>query len=162
SDVPGYAAVVPVADLISADYNCNIRRYADNAPPPEPQDVRAHLVGGVPKTEVLAEDKRELFRSHGVEVSTFFLERDADHHDFVPAITDRSRIKEVLESDSGLRKKEERLSARFAECWEGRLPTLRGWPQCRNLMQERATLLDSFVYALKPIALLGPFEVAGV
>ncbi len=28
-------------------YNLNIRRYGDNAPPPEPQDVRSHLSGGV-------------------------------------------------------------------------------------------------------------------
>src|SRR5205807_10159916 len=52
--VPGYAAVVPVAVVAANDYNCNIRRYADNAPPPEPQDVRAHLVGGVPRAEVEA------------------------------------------------------------------------------------------------------------
>ena len=33
-------------------YNCNIRRYVDNAPPPEPHDVRAHLHGGVPVAEI--------------------------------------------------------------------------------------------------------------
>lgn len=37
--------------LAENDYNCNIRRYDDNAPPPEPQDVRAHLLGGIPKAE---------------------------------------------------------------------------------------------------------------
>jgi len=31
------------------DVNLNIHRYADNAPPPEPHDVRAHVVGGIPK-----------------------------------------------------------------------------------------------------------------
>src|SRR5450759_4647246 len=51
-DVPGFAAVVPVAELGKNDWNLNIRRYADNAPPPEPHDVRAHLMGGVPKAEV--------------------------------------------------------------------------------------------------------------
>src|SRR5205807_10338142 len=34
------------------DFNCNIRRYVDNAPPPEPHDVRAHLHGGVPVAEI--------------------------------------------------------------------------------------------------------------
>jgi GntR family transcriptional regulator len=32
-------------------------RYADNAPPPEPHDVRAHLVGGIPVVEVEAKGK---------------------------------------------------------------------------------------------------------
>ncbi len=157
---PGYSAVVPVGDIAANDYNCNIRRYADNAPPPEAQDVRAHLVGGVPKAEV--EARRELFAAHGVEISSLFVARNGDYLDFASALTDRSQIKVVLEADPGLRKKAGKLLARFAEWWQGRLPTLRELPQCRNLMRERATLLDSFVYALKPIGLLGPFEVAGV
>ncbi len=36
-DIPGYARLVPRAEIIAEDYNCNIRRYVDNAPPPEPQ-----------------------------------------------------------------------------------------------------------------------------
>ena len=51
-DVPAYARRVPVAEIKAEDYNCNIRRYVDNAPPPEPHDVRAHLHGGVPVAEV--------------------------------------------------------------------------------------------------------------
>ncbi|MHB8709909.1 MAG: type I restriction-modification system subunit M, partial [Desulfuromonadales bacterium] len=51
-DVPGYARRVPVSEIAAEDYNCNIRRYVDNAPPPEPHDVRAHLHGGVPVTEI--------------------------------------------------------------------------------------------------------------
>jgi type I restriction enzyme M protein len=54
----GYSAVVSKEELEQNDYNCNIRRYADNAPPLEPQDVRAHLLGGIPKAEV--EAKRSL------------------------------------------------------------------------------------------------------
>jgi len=29
------------------DYNLNIRRYVDNTPEPEPEDVKAHLMGGM-------------------------------------------------------------------------------------------------------------------
>ena len=55
----------PHAELAENDWNLNIRRYADNAPPPEPHDVRAHLLGGVPKAEV--EAKAELFEAHGFD-----------------------------------------------------------------------------------------------
>ncbi|MBU2854955.1 type I restriction-modification system subunit M [Acidithiobacillus ferriphilus] len=51
-DVPAYARRVPVEEIAVEDYNCNIRRYVDNAPPPEPHDVRAHLHGGVPVAEI--------------------------------------------------------------------------------------------------------------
>jgi len=81
-DIPGYSAVVTREELKSNDWNLNIRRYADNAPPPEPQDVRAHLLGGVPKSEVKA--KKELLDAHGLKISTIFVERDADYYDFAP------------------------------------------------------------------------------
>jgi len=61
------AAVVDHATLAGNDYNLNIRRYADNSPPPEPHDVRAHLIGGVPKREVA--DKAELLQAHGLNVA---------------------------------------------------------------------------------------------
>ena len=51
-DIPAYARRVPVSEIAAEDFNCNIRRYVDNAPPPEPHDVRAHLHGGVPVSEV--------------------------------------------------------------------------------------------------------------
>lgn len=53
-DISGYARRVPREEIAAEDYNCNIRRYVDNAPPPEPHDVRAHLHGGVPTTEIEA------------------------------------------------------------------------------------------------------------
>jgi type I restriction enzyme M protein len=158
--VPGYAAVVPIADMAASDYNCNSRRYADNSPPPEPQDVRAHLVGGVPRAEV--EARRSLFAAHGVEGSTFFVERDACYLDFAPALTDRSRIKAVLEADAGLQAQEAKLRERFARWWNGRIASMRALPGNANLMKERSALLDSFEAALRPVGLLNPFEVRGV
>ena len=34
------------------DYNLNIRRYVDNTPDPEAEDVQAHLIGGIPNQEI--------------------------------------------------------------------------------------------------------------
>src|SRR5690606_16900684 len=70
-DVPGYAAVVSVEELEKNDWNLNIRRYADNAPPPEPHDVRAHLVGGIPRAEI--EARREAFAAHGLDSDALFV-----------------------------------------------------------------------------------------
>jgi N-6 DNA Methylase len=39
---PGFSAIVANSTLAENDCYLNIRRYADNAPPPEPHDVRAH------------------------------------------------------------------------------------------------------------------------
>ncbi len=53
-NIPNYAQLVAKEDIAAEDYNCNIRRYVDNAPPPEPHDVRAHLHGGIPTVEIEA------------------------------------------------------------------------------------------------------------
>ena len=60
--------------MAANDYNLNIRRYADNAPPPEPHDVRAHLVGGVPKAEVEANCR--LLEAHGFNPRRFLINGD--------------------------------------------------------------------------------------
>jgi len=74
-DIPGYAAVVTKETLATEEnnFNCNIRRYADNAPSPEPQDVRSHLLGGIPLVEI--EAKRVFLLSHGFEPTKIFVER---------------------------------------------------------------------------------------
>src|SRR5690606_14549258 len=90
-EVPGFSAIVEIAALKANDYNLNIRRYADNAPPPDSHDVRAHLVGGVPKAEVA--DKAALFQVHGLDPLDLFVERDAKYFDFKPELTRRQDLR---------------------------------------------------------------------
>src|SRR4029450_975432 len=50
-----YSRLVDAQEIADKDeYNLNIRRYVDNTPEPEPEDVQAHLIGGVPESEVAA------------------------------------------------------------------------------------------------------------
>ena len=74
-DVPGYARRVSLEEIRSAanEWNLNIRRYVDNSPPPEPHDVRAHLLGGVPVAEV--EAHRPLFDALGFDSAHAFISR---------------------------------------------------------------------------------------
>jgi len=159
-DIPGYAAVVKRSEIESNDWNLNIRRYADNSPPPEPHDVRAHLLGGVPKQEV--EDKKELFSAHGMMPSVVFVERDKDYFDFDPAITERTEIKKRIESDANVQKNEKDLYSVFDKWWEENIHFLKGLPITGNVMKVRASLLDTFAQSLTPHGLLDRFKVAGV
>jgi len=159
-DIPGYAAVVTRGDLKSNDWNLNIRRYADNAPPPEPHDVRAHLLGGIPKTEVKA--KNELLNAHGLKISTIFVERDADYYDFNPELTERGDIKKRIEAGKGIRQRERKLKKLFDEWWEKHKQSLIDLPDTENLMEVRTDLLDVFVSDITPVGLLDRFKVAGV
>lgn len=155
-DIPGFARVVDVEELAANDFNLNIRRYVDNTPPPEPQDVRAHLHGGVPKAEVAA--KAHLFRAFGIDPATLFAERDADYYDFLPEGWQATA--ERLPALAG--PTEERLRQAFAEWWGRHRKRLVELPVTRKVMETRAELLDSFVSELLPLKVLDRFELAGI
>ena len=80
ADVDGFAKVVTLDELADNDFNCNIRRYADNAPPPEPHDVRAHLHGGVPMTEI--DDAKDLLERAGLDPEALFVDRGDGYADW--------------------------------------------------------------------------------
>ncbi len=160
ADVPGYAAVVAVSDLAANDWNCNIRRYADNAPPPEPHDVRAHLLGGVPRAEVAANNP--LLAAHGLDPCTIFVERDTAYFDFAPALAAREQIRARVDSDAGVLVQEGRLREACAAWWADYEARLARLPTTCDLMAARAELLQSFTTDLAPVGLLDRFKVAGV
>ena len=161
ADVSGYAAVVDLADLETNDYNLNIRRYADNAPPPEPHDVRAHLIGGVPKAEV--EAKRALFEAHGFDPArSIFVEKDDRYFDFSPDLVDKGQIKALVEADPGVKAREQELAGAFDRWWEATQDRLAGLPETRDPMALRSELLDTFDAALTPVGLLDRYKIAGV
>jgi type I restriction enzyme M protein len=159
TDIPGFAAVVSHADLAENDYNLNIRRYADNAPLPEPQDVRAHLLGGVPKAEVQA--RGDLFAAHGFDPSHLLVERDARTYDFRPELNGNGDLKQRIETDAGLQGRERTLTAAFDAWWSAQEDRLTRLPETQALMALRAELLASFEETLVPVGLLDRFQVAG-
>lgn len=158
--IPGYSRAVDLDEIKDNDYNLNIRRYADNAPPPEPHDVRAHLVGGIPKAEVAT--KKGLLASHGLKPDVLFVDRDEKYYDFAPAITDRASIKKVVEDNAGVQRKEKKLREAFSQWWDAHKGKLERLPGNNNVMKVRADYLVTFEETLAPVGLLDRFKIAGV
>ena len=159
ADITGYAAVIAHEDLRANDFNLNIRRYADNAPPPEPQDVRAHLLGGIPKREV--NDKADLFAAHGFDPRHVFANRDADYYDFADSVKSKTDLKPLVNVDPGVQHREGELNDAFEAWWEVHAKSIVELPETKALMTTRASLLDSFIDELTPVRLLDRFQVAG-
>jgi len=163
-DVPGYSRRVPISEISGPanDWNLNIRRYVDNAPPPEPQDVRAHLQGGVPFAEV--QDKQSLFEELGFDPFHVFAKRatDTSYLDFAPALTDRTAIRTIIEGDLGIQAREQALRDALTLWWAAHASRLADLPKCRDLNAVRSEFLESFVVALQPLGLLDNFKLAGV
>ncbi|ALO08575.1 N-6 DNA methylase [Streptomyces venezuelae] len=171
AEVPGFSRVVSREHLRDSDDNLNIRRYVDNTPPPEPQDVRAHLVGGVPRAEI--EAKQELLEAYGVELADLFAERDPvdpAYVDFRPEgqRPDAARLAELA------RPREDELRAEFAKWWDEearRLEAVAATPERLAdltpserkfaLMEVRGSLMESFVERLGGVALLDRHALSG-
>ena len=53
-EIPGYARLVPVAEISDAknDYNLNLPRYIDSTEAEDLQDITAHLRGGIPDRDL--------------------------------------------------------------------------------------------------------------
>ena len=165
--VPGFSALVTNDELRGNEYNLNIRRYADNAPPPEPQDVRAHLKGGVPVAEI--RDRQPLFAAQGLDPMDLFVARadDPDYVDWKPALTAKSDLKPAIEQNPGVAEKEAALQAAFEAWWAAHghsIPALANTLEGNGgrLSALRDELLASFSAALEPVGMLDPFAVRGI
>lgn len=162
-DIPGYARRVSLEEITGPvnDYNLNIRRYVDNSPPPEPHDVRAHLMGGVPAAEV--EARSLLFTALGFDSGHAFIHRaDPLYLDFSPALEERSAIRELIEHDSGILERIASLHDALTAWWQEHSPRLAELPERRNLNAVRTEILNSFVTALLPLSTLDRFKLSGI
>jgi type I restriction enzyme M protein len=160
AEQPGFSALVGNAVLAENDCNLNIRRYADNAPPPEPHDVRAHLLGGVPKAEVQA--KARLFSAHGIDIDELFVERDAEYYDFSDRLPNRLAIPPAIDVWSARGGREQAVRDAFDAWWQAHSPRITALAGQPSFVGLRNDLLHSFSAALEPVRVLGRFQVRGI
>jgi type I restriction enzyme M protein len=164
-DVPGYARLAPVTEIAAEDYNCNIRRYVDNAPPPEPHDVRAHIHGGVPITEIGA--LAHFWKNYAGLRERLFMRRAKDmaYADFAPEVTDRRAIAALVKNDPGLANSHARLLRILEGWWNENLPFIEKLAPTNgrrgNVYDLRRALLSSISTALAKQKLLTDHEVRG-
>ena len=160
--VSGYARVVEVAEISDPlnDWNLNIRRYVDNAPPPEPHDVRAHLHGGVPVSEVDA--LSHFWHNYaGLRESCFTVRPEpvegpaTRYADFTPALQDKRAIADFVKHHPGVTERHAQFMGELQAWWQQHLPVVQALaPDAnahagnqhatrRNVYAVRATLLKS-------------------
>ena len=163
-EVDAYSIAITLEEIAGPanDYNLNIRRYVDNSPPPEPHDVRAHLIGGVPIAEISSH--RPLFEALGFNPDTIFAARKDDdrYQDFSDTVLDRPAIAPLIENDTDVQARIQSVRKAFATWWNVHSQNLADLPQGRNLNAVRTIFLKSFNQALLPMGVLDRFKLAGV
>lgn len=161
-EVERYARMVSYEELSAEDFNLNIRRYVDNAPPPEPQDVRAHIHGGVPRAEIAA--LSAYFGVYAGVRDLLFQDRPDAYADFTPAVTEnggRRGIKPLVEAAPGVAATRERFFQALDGWWQANVQVFEALPERRNVFEARRTFLDSITEALAPLGLLDPHVIRG-
>jgi type I restriction enzyme M protein len=184
-DIPAYARRVPVAEIQLEDYNCNIRRYVDNAPPPEPHDVRAHLHGGVPVSEVDALShfwqnypalRESCFVPRPVSVRPEPVEglaHPVPYADLSKALQDKRAIADHVSQHPGVQQRHTQFMHTLATWWQKHLPIVEALapdsnnpqaaqpPSQRNVYAVRAALLEGIERTFTDQHLLTRYQVRG-
>ncbi|SIR09260.1 N-6 DNA Methylase [Alkalispirochaeta americana] len=164
---PMYACRVPVSEIIAEEYNCNIRRYVDNAPPPEPQDVRAHLHGGIPKKEV--DCLTHFWNNYKDLKEDCFSEKDNDYYQFSGKLDNRRSISEFINKHPGLQKRHEQFITSLSKWWNKNHPVVEALAHdpdnqhesAGNVFLMRRTLIQSIEKLLSNQNILSFSQVRG-
>lgn len=142
------------------DYNLNIRRYVDNTPAPEPEDVQAHLIGGIPQGEVTA--KQTEFAKFGVVPEIFFKPLRPNYFAFHAAIETKPAIKTALEADANLQARIKAHHTTLEQWWQVARDDFAQLREGRKLPEVRSELLVTLKNKLQPLGVLDEFKSAGV
>jgi type I restriction enzyme M protein len=160
-ELPKYSRLVTKEEIVEKhEFNLNIRRYVDNTPDPEPEDVQAHLIGGIPEDEVKA--RHQGFAKFGVTADSLFQSERLGYLAFDSTIKTKPAIKTTLEADAAVVKTLTHHREALQTWWEiarHDFALLREGKKMPEVRQELLTTLkDRFI----PLGVLDEFQSAGV
>lgn len=156
-----YSRLVKKAELETEEYNCNIRRYVDNAPEPTPNDVHAHLKGGLPNSEI--EALHAAFDCYpGLKEQLFEPLKDG-YQQFSPAISAKEDIKTVIYHSEGYARAQKRYADAIYDFWQTVLPSIENLPVDQDVYHFIQSLSDTFALKMAVIEnpLLDEFQSRG-
>jgi type I restriction enzyme M protein len=175
-EIPKYSRLVDKAEILEThDYNLNIRRYVDNTPEPEPEDVQAHLIGGIPEAEVQA--KQADFAKFGIDPAIIFQEDRPGYHAFrLPhpgtsssgtaehqlGNSGKAAIKPTLEADPNVQKTLTLHYETLEDWWAVARHDFSGLHNGKKMPEVRHELLTTIKAKLIPLGILDEFKSAGV
>lgn len=160
-EIPKYSKIVDKKTIAEThDYNLNIRRYVDNTPEPEPEDVTAHLIGGVPKVEIESQQKQ--FEKFAFEAAEIFVPKNEKYCDFKD-LSEKSDIKVTTESNQKVNETFAQMYEVLDDWWQTAREDFAGVADGQAKTSEvRRHLLTTLKTKLLPLNVLDEFQTAGV
>ncbi len=152
-EIPKYSKLVaknktvnPENSLEAEEYNLNIRRFVDNAPPAEPHDVHAHLQGGVPVSEVNALDDQ--FASYPGLRDKLFTALKKDYLKFTKAIAQKEDIKKLLDESDEVKATQTQYTVQLGAWWKTVVKEFEALPENKNVFELYRKFSESFSKAI--------------
>jgi len=160
-EIPKYSRLVSKEEIVEThDYNLNIRRYVDNTPEPEPEDVQAHLIGGIPEAEVSV--RAEHFSRFGMQPDTLLMSDRPGYLAFREGIDSKSTIKSTLEADTALQQTLTAHNDALEAWWAVARDVFAGLREGEKMPEVRKELLATLKNKLIQLRVLDEFKSAGV
>lgn len=159
-EIPKYSRLVSRAEIIEKDYNLYIRRYVDNSPEPEAEDVQAHIKGGIPEVEVTA--LMDEFARFGINPDTIFKPDREGYFSFLDSITSKPEIKNTLEANSEYQKTVAEHYTALKAWWMAARKDFAELSDGKKMPEVRHELLTTLKNRLIPLGVLDEFKSAGV
>lgn len=153
-----YSRLVAKEELSAEEYNLNIRRYVDNAPPPEPHDVHAHLHGGIPVNEV--DVLKNKFDSYPGLQSKLFTPLKTGYLKFFDSLTQKENIKILFDESTEIKTTFNTYNIALEKWWTDIIKDLENLPKTKNIFELYNKFSISFVEALKVSPFGGELEGA--
>ena len=101
-EIDGYSRLVTKEELETEDFNCNIRRYVDNSEAPTPQNVMAHINGGIPQAEI--DDLKNKMDCYDRLKDELFTQPKNNFAKFTSKVKEKSNIKDIISNSQGKKK----------------------------------------------------------
>jgi type I restriction enzyme M protein len=159
-EVPKYSRLVDIADIKKHEFNLNIRRYVDNSPDSEIEDVKAHLEGGIPKREIAQHEP--IFKKYKTKSSDFFDEINDDYANFKTDISERGDIRELVETHEGILTVKRQANKALDGWWAEARKKVERFPKNNHVAEFRRKEIVSFKDTLSDIKTLDDFQKAAV
>jgi type I restriction enzyme M protein len=160
-EIPKYSRLVSKEEIVKGhDYNLNIRRYVDNTPDQEPEDVQAHLNGGIPETEVTGCATN--FARFDILPETLFRPERTGYLSFSAEISAKPTIKSILESIPALQKTLTVHHDALESWWTVARDDFTQLRDGKKMPEVRQELMTTLKDKLIPLGVLDEFKSAGV
>jgi type I restriction enzyme M protein len=166
-ETPKYSKLVAKNNAIDAlnslekeEYNFNIRRFVDNAPPPEPQDVHAHLQGGIPESEVNA--LQHLFDCYSGLREKLFVPLKANYLQFSDSIAHKEEIKKLFDDSEEIKTANGKYTNAIEEWWALQIPVIELLPEQKtNVFDLYHQFSKTLTEKLQALPILDEFKSRG-